>query len=206
MFQRKIRSSWIVVVVLAFASTTVDAKGLRLGQSQDAVPVTGSSLGEVSFLFSDLGTGPCAGFPPAQNPVTGELNNAQTVSMKEGWLSRVGWVAIDSAHCFNIKVDETGVPVLDEDGFPIFLSENGTIEIVTRNGDSIFGSYDGVQLTPGVPPSDGDQIINEGVIQIEGGTGRFEGAGGKLVYRVYVRVNFAGGWPIRYVISGLADL
>ena len=83
-------------------------------------------------------------------------------------------------------------------------SENGWAEFSTPAGDTIYGTYESFPLVP--PPMQiGDPIIQEGVIQIVGGTGSFAGATGQLAFRVYVVFEGLGDpfWPLEYVVSGL---
>jgi len=180
------------------AATLLCAGDCAFGSHDTAAPVSGNTMGEVVFVFYDptVTDDPCPDTPPVDPSGIKAQSTTQTV----GWLSAIGWVGLDSSHCFNIDW-----------GIPVFVAENGVVEIFDRTGDTITGTYESVQLSPPFawpppPPVQDELIVQEGVIQIEEGTGRFENASGKLVFRVYVRVNLEGNWGIRWVISGLMDL
>ena len=199
----RLLSSLLVLALIPFL-TSAYAGGWGFGKGDTAVPVSGNTVGEVQFVFYDpaITNDPCPDSPPV-TVIPGDppqLIKAQTTTQTVGWLERVGWVGLDSSHCFNVNPD-----------IPAFVAENGFVEIFDRRGGVLSGTYESVQLSPpfAFPPPDpvqDDIIVEEGVIQIEEGTGRFEGVSGKLVFRVYVRVNLEGNYGIRWVISGLMDL
>ncbi len=197
MFNLNLMHKAALAMMLALFATNAFAGGWAFGKTDTAVPVSGNTMGEVVFVFYDptLVDDPC----PDSPPVDPSGIKAQTTTQTAGWLSGVGWVGLDSSHCFNVDLT-----------IPAFVAENGTVEIFDRKGHTIVGSYESVQLSPPFawPPPAPEQdeiIVEEGIIEIEDGTGRFAGASGKLVFRVYVRVNLEGNYGIRWVMSGLVD-
>lgn len=187
-----------LVSVLIPVATSTFAGGWAFGKSDTALPVSGNTMGEVVFIYYDpvLTEDPCPNSPPVDPTGIKAQSTTQTV----GWLSALGWVGLDSTHCFNIDLT-----------IPAFVAEDGMVEIFDRKGDTITGTYESVQLSPPfawppAPPVQDELIVQEGIIEVVEGTGRFQGASGKLVFRVYVRVDLESNWGIRWVISGLVDL
>jgi len=188
-------------LLLISISTAASAWGWGLGPDADILPVVGETRGDVIFVPYEAGTGPCAAYqpipdplPPVQNPPT--LASVQTVTTSAGVLKHVGRVVIETAHCAE------GPFALDGD--VTFHAVGGTIE-------GIYEAETLLILPPPEPPLyipiTGSLVVQEGVYEITGGTGRFENVSGRLPFNVFVGVGEFGyasemTWSIRMAIAG----
>ena len=108
----------------------------------------------------------------------------QTVSIVEGNMTHLGRTDLITIHCSTLD----GSAAVDGHGI-----------LTSANGDEVWVIYTATTVIP--PPP---LIVQEADIIIVGGTGRFEGASGRLDGMVYVTFEgFADpSWPIRFVVAG----
>ncbi len=137
-------------------------------------PFKGNFAGEASFPASD-----------ACFDVTGVPY--QTLTATEGKMTHLGRTTLSTAHCSTV------------DGS---AAVGGEATFTAANGDQVWAAYTAVTVEWPVPPL--MLIVQESEFTIVGGTGRFEGASGRLLGLVYV--TFEGfddpSWPIELVFAG----
>jgi len=108
---------------------------------------------------------PCASDHP--NPLAFGSGNITVI----GKASHMGRVSGDGIDCINI------IPP-DPDVLPSFIFTNENLTLTAANGDKLFLLYEG-SFTPTTPPTVVPSIYEiKGEFQVQGGTGRFEGATG----------------------------
>ena len=189
-----------IAVFLISVSRSVIAWGW--GQGDGVRSVIGETKGDVTYESFDVGTGPCAAFPPAPDPLPpiGDpptFANIQTKTLQAGRLKGIGWVAVDTKHCAEGP-----------------YARNGEVILHTKHG-SIEGFYESETIAlvgpePQPPlylPVTGSVLVQAGAYMITGGTGRYEGVIGRLEFQVFVDVGEWGfaeelTWTIRQVIAG----
>ena len=118
----------------------------------------------------------------------------QTRSFSEGWISKLGWVVMEGRHC---PPDDPTTPFTGHATFTCL-----------KSGDTLDASYTvrTVVLAPAV--------VQESTFYIYNGTGRFEGATGKLATDVFVTPVFIGDgpemdltapWPLKFNFNGYVN-
>lgn len=110
----------------------------------------------------------------------------QTLTTSQGQITHLGVSTLTTTHC------ASGDGSLALDGHAIFAG---------ANGDQILATYTAhtVAASPQV-------IVQEGELAINGGTGRFEHAAGRVRFTVYINPvsppTLESKWPIQFVIAG----
>lgn len=188
-------------LLLLTLSSVAHAWGWGLSDDTNVLPVTGETRGDVNFIAYDVGTGPCAGYTPAPDPIPPvtdppTLANFQTVTTSQGIVRPLGRVVVETAHCAE------GPFALD-----------GTITVYAAGG-TLEGVYVAeTQFVVPMPepplflPAVGGLVVQEAVYDITGGTGRFENSSGRLMANVFITVGDYGyaadmTWSIRQAIAG----
>ena len=96
-----------------------------------------------------------------------------TVTDTSGWALRTGRTDMDSTHC----VIPFGNPEDD-----LATVHSADMVLTAGNGDEIRATYE-VIIDPFMPAEIGQQIVAEGTVTFDGGTGRYEGASGSAFIR-----------------------
>jgi hypothetical protein len=133
--------------------------------------------GELSGEASFLPNGVCTG--PDMLPV-------ETHSISSGQLTHLGRSIMQTTHCPTTTGETVG----------------GKATITAANGDQLTATY---YVSTSVPFENiGDVAIQEGLLKITGGTGRFQGASGDLKMTVFVTYQGLAdpSWPIQMVLVG----
>lgn len=190
-----------IFLLLISISTAASAWGWGLSTDTDILPLAGETRGEANWVAYDVGTGPCAGFEPVPDPfppisIPPTFANIQTVTTSQGIMRPLGRVIIETAHCAE------GPFALD--GTITIYAAGGTLEGVYMT-QTLF-----VMPMPEPPlflPANGATIVQEGLYEITGGTGRFENATGRLPVQVFITAGEYGyaadmTWSIRQAIAG----
>jgi len=159
----------LAALVLLLSSASVLAGGFGPGLKQ----VWGFSKGE-------------AGFQPAEVCELINQDSVQTFSASEGWIRRLGWMALDTTHC----------PT--DDGM---MGLNGEAIFTSWYGDELRATYTAQTVLP--PPV----IVQEITFIITGGTGRYKAASGKLLSVVFIEAqpSFFVPWPLKFSFTGYVN-
>lgn len=115
------------------------------------------------------------------------------ITLTTGWgqASGLGRVEFSASHCF--EMTQVAPP-------PYGFFERGEWAFVAANGDELYATYEGEQLTPIMDP-----ILGTVQIVFTGGTGRFQNATGTAHGEVTIRVPVnweTDPWPVIMAIEG----
>ena len=117
----------------------------------------------------------------------------RTAAESSGSVTHLGQAEVENSHCFLGVDEETGEGLLG----------GGVVTFTAANGDELRGSYTG-SAVPAMPGTTGEVVVAEIDVTLNGGTGRFAGATGRIDMTAYV--TFPGweeaAWPTRLVFDG----
>lgn len=162
------------VIVTALALVLAVTPAVSTADNPKPRPIKMSTAGEATFPLSDV----CL-------DVTGAF--WQTLSSSEGQLTHLGRTQLSTAHCSTLEGS---------------AAVNGQATFTAANGDELWATYTGTTVAWPEPPA--MLLVQETEFVVVGGTGRFEGASGRLFGMVYA--TFEGyddpSWPVEFDFVG----